>query len=385
MPFNTPKTKLAKSKYHHYVAVNYRGYTLYWIILIALFACFIALPFINVDVSVQSRGTITTLNKMVQLSSPITAKVTAVNISENKNVNSGDTLVILQQSGIINEIGLVNQQLELQVNYITDISQLLNDTESAAVRTTLYQKEYEDYITSVRKFRRKIDKLGVDFKRTSKLFKEGVVPLTAYQEDSFKLEEARDDLMMYKSSSNARWETERRNYIISNQELKSKIENLWQQHSQYQITAPFDGSIIDFNGVAVGNFVTESQLIAYLSPQETLIAECYISPSDIGFIQTDMPVRLQIDTYDYNQWGMLDAVVLEVADDVSLIEGHYMYLIRCRLEEDNLQLSNGVVGRMKKGMSLTGRFIVTQRSLFQLLFDTVDDWLNPKVLSNEQP
>ncbi|WP_430814464.1 HlyD family secretion protein [Carboxylicivirga sp. RSCT41] len=383
MPVNTPKTSQSKSKYHHYTAINYRGYALYWVILITVFAGFIALPFIHVDVSVQSRGTITTLNKMVQLNSPVTAKVTAVNISENKNVRCGDTLIVLQQSGFINEIELVNQQMELQTNYIDDISSLLGHIENANVNTTLYQKEYEDYTTSIKMFRRKIDKLGVDFKRTAALFKDGVVPLTTYQEDSFKLEEARDELMMYISASNARWETDRRNYIVSNQELKSKVENLWQERSQYLLTAPFDGSIIDFNGVAVGNFLTESQLIAYLSPQQELIAECYISPSDIGFIHTDMPVRLQIDTYDYNQWGMLDAVVFEVADDVSLVDGQYKYLIRCHLKQDSLKLSNGVVGNMKKGMSLTGRFIVTQRSLFHLLFDTVDDWLNPKVLPNE--
>jgi HlyD family secretion protein len=383
MPGSTSKNSQCKSKYHYYAAINYRGYALYWIILISLFTCFIALPFINVDVSVQSRGAITTLNKMVQLNSPITAKVTAVNISENKYVKRGDTLIVLQQSGIVNEIKLVNKQLELQTDYIDDITRLLNSSENTEVKTTLYQKEYEDYKTSVIKGRRKIDKLQVDFKRTSTLFKDGVVALTTYQEDSFKVEEARDELKMYISALNTRWETEMKNYIISNQELKSKIENLWQQRSQYLLASPFDGSIIDFNGVAVGNFLTENQLVAYLSPQQQLIAECYISPSDIGFIKSGMPVHLQIDTYDYNQWGMLEANVFEVADDVSLIDEKYMYLIRCHLKDDKLQLRNGLIGKMKKGMSFTGRFIVTQRSLFQLLFDTVDDWLNPKVLSND--
>ena len=111
------------------------------------------------------------------------------------------------------------------------------------------------------------------------------------------------------------------------------------------------------------------------------MAECYISPSDIGFIHKGMPVRLQVDTYDYNQWGMLDAEVIEVAHDVSLVKNEYRYLIRCRLNQNTLQLSNGLVGHMKKGMSLTARFVVSKRSLYQLLFDTIDDWLNPKIIN----
>ena len=383
MPVNTPKTSQSKSKYHHYSAINYRGYSLYWLILIALFTCLVALPFIYVDVSVQSRGVITTLNKTVQLNSPITAKVTRVDMAENKKVQKGDTLLVLEQSGLTNEIQLINLQLEQQQSYINDITHLLNVFENAAIQTSLYLKEREDYTTSINTFKRKIEKLNVEFKRTSTLHNDGVIPLNTYQEDSFKLEEARDELLMYKTASHARWEKERNDYTISNQELKRKANNLVQQRSQYQMTAPFDGSIIDFNGVAVGNFLTESQLIAYLSPQQELIAECYISPSDIGFIAQGMPVRLQIDTYDYNQWGMLDAVIFEVADDVIFVDGQYRYLIRCQLKDNRLQLSNGVVGNMKKGMSLTARFIVTKRSLYQLLFDTVDDWLNPKVIPNK--
>jgi len=33
----------------------------------------------------------------------------------------------------------------------------------------------------------------------------------------------------------------------------------------------------------------------------------------------------------------------------------------------------------KKGMTLQARFIVTKRSLWQLLYDKVDDWANPNI------
>jgi hypothetical protein len=35
-------------------------------------------------------------------------------------------------------------------------------------------------------------------------------------------------------------------------------------------------------------------------------------------------------------------------------------------------------------MTLTTRYIITRRSLFDLLFDKIDDWLNPKQISNKK-
>lgn len=38
---------------------------------------------------------------------------------------------------------------------------------------------------------------------------------------------------------------------------------------------------------------------------------------------------------------------------------------------------NGYKGYLKKGMTLQARFIITERTLWQLLYDKVDDWINP--------
>ncbi len=381
MPTDTPKLSQRNNKYHHFSAHFYRGYTLYWFILIIIFIGLGALPFITIDVSVQSRGVITSLNKNVSLVSPLTARVVMCAIEENGKVNKGDTLVILHQSGIRNEIEINRQQILLQQNYITDLSSLLKTNDSNGLVTTLYQKERDEYLSALKAYEGKIQKLQIDFERTAKLYWDGVVPLTTFQQDSFKLDVARNDLKSYKTSSHSRWESDRRNYVLAIHELESRIENLKQQQNQYVITAPFDGSLIDFTGLAPGHIVNENQRIAFLSPLEELVAECYISPADIGFIHEGMEVQLQIDTYDYNQWGLLRAQVLDVADDVIMHNEHYCYLIRCRLSEKYLEMKNGVRGNLKKGMSLTGRFVITQRTLFQLLFDNIDDRLNTKVIT----
>jgi HlyD family secretion protein len=59
------------------------------------------------------------------------------------------------------------------------------------------------------------------------------------------------------------------------------------------------------------------------------------------------------------------------------------FKVRCSLDQHELSLKNGYVGKIRKGMTLQARFFVTRRTLFQLLYDKADDWLNPNVTTNQ--
>ncbi len=60
-----------------------------------------------------------------------------------------------------------------------------------------------------------------------------------------------------------------------------------------------------------------------------------------------------------------------------LLQEKPVFMIKCSLSKDELQLKNGFKGKLKKGMTLQARFILTRRTLFQLLYDRTDSWLNP--------
>ena len=49
------------------------------------------------------------------------------------------------------------------------------------------------------------------------------------------------------------------------------------------------------------------------------------------------------------------------------------------MDKNYLQLKNGYKGQIGKGMTLTARFYLLDRTLWQLLFDRVDDWFNPNL------
>ncbi len=161
------------------------------------------------------------------------------------------------------------------------------------------------------------------------------------------------------------------------EELEGKQRQLLQEKEKYKVKAPMSGTIQNFSGIYPGSFIAANQAIAEISPDTSLIVESYISPRDIGLVYTGIPAKFQIDAFDYNQWGMVSGKIIEISNDIQLLEGQPVFQIKCALDKNFLQLKNGYKGKLKKGMTVQSRFIVAERSLFQLLYDNVDDWLNP--------
>jgi HlyD family secretion protein len=53
------------------------------------------------------------------------------------------------------------------------------------------------------------------------------------------------------------------------------------------------------------------------------------------------------------------------------------FRIKCSLNTTQLQLKNGVRGKLKKGMTIRARFVVTEKTILQLFYENLDKLLNP--------
>ena len=51
-----------------------------------------------------------------------------------------------------------------------------------------------------------------------------------------------------------------------------------------------------------------------------------------------------------------------------------------RIDQKSLKLKNGYQVMLTKGLSLRAEFVIAKRSLYQLIYDKADDWLNPKTM-----
>jgi HlyD family secretion protein len=144
-----------------------------------------------------------------------------------------------------------------------------------------------------------------------------------------------------------------------------------------RIVAPVTGTLHQVTGLYPGSLVFSGQELGYISPDTTLVAEVHVAPGDIGLIQRHQAVRFQVAAYNYNEWGLLQGEVVDVSEDVVATDDQAYYIVLCRLSQNYLQMAGGYRGMLRKGMTLHARFVIGRRSLWQLLYDKVDDWMNP--------
>lgn len=87
---------------------------------------------------------------------------------------------------------------------------------------------------------------------------------------------------------------------------------------------------------------------------------------------------IQVDALKYTEWGLLDAWISDISDDLIVDEGQSAYFrVECKPVKNYLSLKNSVIAELKKGMTFNARIVVAKRNLLNLLFDKMDDWFNP--------
>ena len=204
------------------------------------------------------------------------------------------------------------------------------------------------------------------FDRAKELYDGGVIAKAEYEQRLFDLDLTKNAQRLMQEQQYKTWELEHNNYRNQTRELLAQINQLERDKEQYIITAPVSGIITQFTGIQPGNFIAPNQPIAQISSNEDLIVESYISPADIGLIREGMDVRFQIDAFNYNQWGLATGTVVDISKDISAQQDQPFFKVKCSLGQGHLALKNGYEGNLKKGMTLTSRFTITERSLYQL-------------------
>jgi uncharacterized protein YcfL len=179
------------------------------------------------------------------------------------------------------------------------------------------------------------------------------------------------------------WENQKRDLEERLKNLNGAVAKIKVESNNYIVLAPISGTIENFSGIQVGSYINASQSIATISAADRLIVESTVSPNDIGLIKKNQKVKFQLDAFNYNQWGLLEGKVVDIDRNITIQGDQAFFKVRCALDSTTLQLKSGYKANVSKGMTLTTRYIITRRSLFDLLFDKIDDWLNPKQISSK--
>ena len=371
-PIHTLENLIAKNKT--------KSVSIYLVVVLAI-AVFIALlPVIKVDISSQSRGIIRSKTDNVPVTSAVSGKITAIKLKNNLLVQKGDTLLTISKENLETEKQLNDTIYTTNATILQDLEMVLKGKSN--LQTSLIREEYYKFSTQKAELQSKVAQAQINFNRYKTLFDKGVIAKAEFEKYQFDLQFTKQALNSFVKQQMANWQNKKNELTLQLKNIAGNNNKLKIEAKNYVLIAPATGTIENFNGVQVGSVLNASQPIAQISPVDNLVVESTVLPNDIGLIKPNQKVKFQLDAFNYNQWGLLTGKVIDIDKNITLQENQAFFKVRCTLDSKELKLKSGYKTQVSKGMTLTTRYIITRRSLFDLLFDKVDDWLNPKQIKN---
>jgi HlyD family secretion protein len=350
---------------------------LYCVILFAIVAIFVSLFYIYVDVGITAVGIIKPRGERNIITAPISGKIKFIKLSENILVHQGDTLFVIVSEAITSQIPALNRRKNEIVSMIRDLNIMIDSKNISKLQSPAYIRIYNHYNTQLKELQHKSNVSKTIYEREKKLFDKGITAAVEFEKYEADYENVQLTINTFMRGQRAQWQSDKISYENELSDIETKLAQIAIQDAETVVISTIDGVIQHIENIHNGSYVHIGQKLIEIAPDGDLLAECYVTSGDIGMLVKNLPVRMQIDAFNYNQWGMLDGKIIDIAEDITITNDANFYKIYCSLKQDYLQLKNGYKGYVKKGMKVSVHCIVNRRSLFQLLYDKVDNWINP--------
>lgn len=351
---------------------------IYWVVLFALTAAIISLPLVYVDVSVQDAGTIRPAVEKTEIKASITEFVDSVYTKEGLKISKGDTILTFRSSNANYKINYHKERLRDLQEHINDLKELAKGKRPDIFSSDTRRKEYSYFIKQLEEYKTTLQKSTKDYQRNKALYEKKVIAAEEYEKYQYEYNKINNELASLKDNQISKWQTDLNSYTNSYNEIFSSLNQEIKDKELYVITSPVSGTLDYFRGIYKGSNIQTGNSVAIISPDSTLCCEIYVTPRNIGYIHIGMPVSIQVESFNYNEWGTIEGLVTEISSDfLTDNNNNAFYQVKCQLEKDHLIRKNGVQGKLKKGMTVISHFKITRRSLFDLLYQKMDDWANP--------
>jgi HlyD family secretion protein len=364
----------------YHTRISRRSRAIYVIILLMILAMMGSMPLIYVDISTQSRGIVRSPYENTVVQTAVYGEVVSYRMFENKAVSGGDTLLVLNTDKLDEQIALAQKMILEYELFVRDIGCLLSGN-YPQLSTAKYRGEYYRFKSKLNESQLILNYLQKELETQKALVDQKVISGFDYLLSRNNYEKAVEQLRVLEQEFKSNWLSELTTINQKIREYKSNIQQLENEKRQYVILAPVSGMLVQVAGFQQGNFISPTQNLAYVSSNDILLAECFIAPSDIGYLKQNQQVTFQFDAFNHRDWGMVQGKISQMLHDVMFVDQKPMFRVRCTMNKNTLELKNGYVGVIQKGLTFTARFHLNRRSLAQLLFDKVDHWLNPKIIA----
>ncbi len=357
------------------------SYALYITFLLFIILSILSLPFLESDISIKASGITRPKNERTEIRPMITGIIDTIFYKEGDRVQIGTSIIRMKDLTSNSIQTQTNFEIGQRKQFIKDLELLttlsLNENTQNLLSSPIYKVQLSHFLRQKEEHEILLKKATKEVEINTSLFVEKVISPKEFFDIKNNQEKVIATINSFMNGQQSYWQQE----IVKNKfelsQHKEQLNKLNSNRGYNTIKSPTTGYLQGIYKHYAGGLLQANEVICTISPEGSLIGECYLSTKDIGLLKIGQNVQYRIDAFDYNYFGVLNGKVLSIDNDFITKDNKPLFIVRCSFDSAQLHLKNGLLAVLKKGLVFQASFIVTRRSFWQLLFDKLDDWLNP--------
>jgi len=364
-----------------------RRYTVYTLIVVLVIAAIAALPLVSTTISVTAQGIVRPASERTAVKNITAGIIAQIYYKEGDTVAQGATILRIRDEVSQGKRLMNTFEIGQRAGFSHDLqlltTQPLSDTLLSQLHAPLYKEQLSEYLSAAADRQADLRKATEELKMNKQLADEKVIAPKEFFDIQVAYDKAVAAAKSLERQQRSAWQQDLIKYGSESTEYRQQLNQVNSDADFYRVKAPVSGTVQDINTLYAGGSLQAGETVCTISPNDSLIGECYVSTKDIGLVKQGQPVIFQIDAFDYNYFGTVGGKVININNDYTVQQQAQtpVFVVRCRFDTTKLQLKNGYQNSLKKGLTFQARFMVGERTLWQLLWDNLNNWLNPNAAS----
>lgn len=357
------------------------NHSIYICLLALIIAALAALPFIKWTIVIKTAGITRPQNERTEVRPIISGIIDTLYYKEGDEIKKDAVILRIRdlntKSKRTRNQFEINQRKEFVHDLLLLTSSIQLETVAPRLLSPVYAEQLNHFLQQKTEQEILLKKADKEVEINTPLAKEKVISPKEFFDLRNNQEKLQASCKAFIKGQLSTWQQDLARYQLELAQFTEQLDEVNTNAGYYEVKAPVSGIIQGIHTRYPGGLVQASEPICSISPEGSIIGECLVQTKDIGLLHKGQPVRYQIEAFDYNYFGVLTGEILSIDNDFTPIDNKPLFKVRCSFDSTKMHLKNGYTGQIKKGLGFQASFTVARRSLWQLLFDKLDNWLNP--------
>ena len=292
--------------------------------------------------------------------------------SSQSELRSQAEQIKLERAQLQQQLAQTQERLDNSRNVLIINQRILKSLESLNTEGAIPRLQYLQQQQEVNNRRSEVAQLGAEIQRLRLAMSQ-----TGQQLQNALSTSAKDTLTQIADNEKrvAEIDSQINKSIVDNEKRIAELDGQIKQAKltrKYQIVrAPVDGTVFDLKAGNPGYVANTTEPVLKVVPEQSLMAEVFITNKDIGFVRENMEVDVRIESYNFSEFGDIKGKLVSVGDDAlppDEIYPYYRFPAKVELNRQTLN-ANGEKLPLQSGMSVTANIKTRDRSILSIFTD----------------